>query len=169
MLVYTDKLVASLWTEVAIIDASSMWISVKQEGEVISEYSVELTTNCTSHQFLTVLWRAQGHYFAIELSLMCHVPFSIGDIQPFKLAVSASNINGISLEAHTKQPVAWNWHGSSINLIANAEETDFSTGSTSEEHVSCNVSKIVVSRETCVWQLALSLFQNVLHWRNFKF
>lgn len=169
MLVYTHKLIASLWAKVAIIDASSVWISVKQEGEIIGENSVELTTNCTSHQFLTVLWRAQGHYSAIELSLMGHVPFSIGDIQPFKLAVSASNINGISLETHTKQPIAWNWHGSSINLISNAEETNFSSGGTSEEHVSGNVGEIVVSCEACVWQLALSLFQNVLHWRNFKF
>lgn len=95
--VNADKLVASLWAEVAIIDASSMGIGVEQEREVVSEYSVELATNCTSHQFFAVLGCAQGHYSAIELSLVRHVPFPISDIQPLKLAVSASNINGISL------------------------------------------------------------------------
>jgi hypothetical protein len=82
---------------------------------------------------------------------MRHVPFSVGDIQPFKFAVSTSNINRISLKAHAEETIARNRHCRSINLVSDTKKADFSTSSTSKEHVSSNMGEIVVSCESCIW------------------
>ena len=54
-------------------------------------------------------------------------------------------------------------------MVSNTEEADFSACGASKEHISGNMSKIIVSSETRVWQLALTLLQNVLHGRNLEF
>ena len=95
--IYADKLVASLWAEVAIIDATSVGIGVQQEGEVVGENPVKLAADSARHQFLAILGRTQGHYSAIELGLMRHVPFAVGDIESLELAISASDVNRIPL------------------------------------------------------------------------
>jgi len=66
---------------------------MQQEGKVVGENSVKLAPDSTRHQLLAVLGYGQGHYSAIELSLVRHVPFSVSNIEPFELSISASNID----------------------------------------------------------------------------
>ena len=82
---------------------------------------------------------------------MSHVPSSFSDTQFLELAVTAADVDVVSENRHAQKAVTGNWHGCSVDLAADAEETDFTTGGAGEEHVALDFSVVVVSNQTCVW------------------
>lgn len=60
-------------------------------------------------------------------------------------------------------------HACSVNATVNAENTNFSTWSTSKKQVASTSGEIVYPVKTSIWKLAKTLFHLVLHAGNIKF